>query len=266
MKLHIKESLEQLEPDMFVTDYVGDVVNLMVNKPKPYRFIWERPTDIYVIGDGEQYIHRDLIVSAKNSGHINSYNNSITGMFIPYEQMVSDWLVEERNDRTYIKTGIILTNGDFPKLFPDLYNKLKNTRNFVSVDDLVNTYKKSIDELQNKEKQLLSIFNKSDIEMQKDYKGYGSFKDYLKLRQYKMNRIRDDLPALCLSDIFVLPDTSGDIIRFWTYYDQNINGHNLYDLKNELYDNLCQQGSIYENLISFLDDMKVSYKSVFNYI
>lgn len=272
MKLHIKESLEQLESDMFVTDYVGDVVNLMVNKPKPYRFIWERPTDTYVIGDGERYIHRNLIVSAKKSGYINSYNNSVTGMFIPYKQMVSDWLVEERNDRTYIKTGIILTDGDFSKQFPELFTKLKNTRNLITkenpelLNDILKNHRRDIEEAQKEEAQILSIFRKSDIEMKKDYKGYGTLKDYLELRKHRMGRIKDDLPALCLQDVFVLPDTSSDMIRFWKYYDQDVNGHNLYELKNELYDNMCLQCNLYENLIKLIDDIGLPYELVFKYI
>jgi hypothetical protein len=170
--LNIDESLEQLEPDMFVTDFVGDIVNLLVNKPKPYRILWDYSTDVYVIGDAYTYIHRDLLDVIKDAGYTKTYDNNKSCIFIPYTQMESDWEVEERTERTYITTGIITTNGDFSKLFPDLYNKLKRTQNLITKDskklkDLMLGYQKQLKELQKEEKQLLSIFRNSDIEMKK---------------------------------------------------------------------------------------------------
>lgn len=270
--LNINESLEQLEPDMFVTDYVGDIVNLLVNKPKQYRILWDFSTDVYAIGIATTYIHRNLLNAIKQAGYTQTYNNNKSCVFIPYTQMESDWEVEDRTERTYLKTGIIVTNGDFSKLFPDFYNKLKSTRNLVTKEDskllkdLVVGYKRALDKLQKEEKQILSIFRNSDIEMKNNYKGYGTLKDYLKLRQHKMDRINDDLSALCLDDVFVLPDTIDSRIRFWKEYNKDINGHNLYDLKNELYDNMFQQGNMYEELMRFLDDIKLPYELVFDYV
>jgi hypothetical protein len=269
IRLHINESLEQLEPDMFVTDYVGDIVNLLVNKPKQYRILWDFSTDVYAIGDANTYIHRDLLYAIKDAGYAQTYNNNKSCIFIPYAQMESDWEVEDRTERTYITTGIIITNGDFSKLFPDFYNKLKGTQNLITKDskklkDLIIGYQKQLEELQKEEKQLLSIFRNSDIEMKKDYKGYGNLKNYLMLRKHRMNRINDDLPALCLDDIFILPKTNK--ISFWRAYDTDINGYNLYNLKNDLYDNLHRQGTMYEEMIKFLDDLGLPYEYVFNYV
>ena len=183
--------------------------------------------------------------------------------------MESDWEVEERTKRTYTTTGIITTDGDFSKLFPDFYNKLKRTQNLITKDskrlkDLMLGYQKQLKELQKEEKQLLSIFRNSDIEMKKDYKGYGNLKNYLTLRKHRMNRIDDDLPAIGLDDIFVLPKTNK--ISFWGAYDTDINGYNLYNLKNDLYDNLHRQGTMYEEMIKFLDDLGLPYEYVFNYV
>ena len=269
--LNINESLEQLEPDMFVTDYVGDIVNLLVNKPKQYRILWDYSTDVYVIGNANTYIHRNLLYAIKNAGYTQTYNNNKSCVFIPYTQMESYWEVEDRTERTYITTGIITTDGDFSKLFPDLYNKLKSTQNLITKDskklkDLIIGYQKQLEELQKEEKQLLSIFRNSDIEMKKDYKGYGNLKNYLMLRKHKMDRINDDLSALCLDDIFVLPKTSDQRIRFWKEYNKDINGYNLYDLKNNLYDNIYKQGTMYEEMVRFLDDIGIPYESVFNYV
>ena len=266
---HINESLEELERDMFVTDFVGDIVNLLVNKPKPYRILWDYLTDVYVIGDAYTYIHRDLLDAIKDAGYTQTYNKNKSCIFIPYTQMESDWEVEERTKRTYTTTGIITTNGDFSKLFPDLYNKLKRTQNLITKDskklkDLMLGYQKQLKELQKEEKQLLSIFRNSDIEMKKDYKGYGNLKNYLTLRKHRMNRINDDLPAIGLDDIFVLPKTNK--ISFWGAYDTDINGYNLYNLKNDLYDNLHRQGTMYEEMIKFLDDLGLPYEYVFNYV
>lgn len=43
IKLYIKEGLQKTEhKNLFITDYVGDIVNLLINKPMVYRIIYDQ--------------------------------------------------------------------------------------------------------------------------------------------------------------------------------------------------------------------------------
>ena len=47
-----KERLQKTSvSDIYVTNYAGDIVNLLLNKPKIYRICYFPKNDIYVIGD-----------------------------------------------------------------------------------------------------------------------------------------------------------------------------------------------------------------------
>lgn len=64
----LKERLQKLGNDMFITDYAGDIVKLLVNKPKPYRFLYDAQADLYMICDAWDYIHSDMVVTAFENG------------------------------------------------------------------------------------------------------------------------------------------------------------------------------------------------------
>lgn len=68
MKLKIREKLQRLSGDMFYTDYAGDIVNLLVNKPKEYRFLYDAQADLYMICDAWEHIHMDMMNQAFRSG------------------------------------------------------------------------------------------------------------------------------------------------------------------------------------------------------
>lgn len=68
MKLKINERLQKLGSDMFITDYAGDIVNLLVNKPKAYRFLYDAQADLYMICDAWDYIHMDMVKQAFKEG------------------------------------------------------------------------------------------------------------------------------------------------------------------------------------------------------
>ena len=67
MKL-IYERLEKLGSDMFISNYAGDIVNLLVNKPKAYRFLYDAQADLYMICDAWDYIHLDMVRKAFREG------------------------------------------------------------------------------------------------------------------------------------------------------------------------------------------------------
>lgn len=64
----INERLQRLGNDMFITDYAGDIVNLLVNKPKAYRFLYDAQADLYMICDAWDYIHLEMIEQAFKDG------------------------------------------------------------------------------------------------------------------------------------------------------------------------------------------------------
>lgn len=84
MKLKILERLQRLRSDMFITDYAGDIVNLLVNKQKEYRFLYDAQADLYMICDAFDYIHMDMVEEAFNEGWYNDqeyFCNAFTGGF-----------------------------------------------------------------------------------------------------------------------------------------------------------------------------------------
>ena len=68
MKLRILERLQKLGSDMFITDYAGDIVNLLKNKPKEYRFLYDAQADLYMICDAWDHIHSEMMDKAFRSG------------------------------------------------------------------------------------------------------------------------------------------------------------------------------------------------------
>jgi hypothetical protein len=68
MKLRIRERLQKLSGDMFITDYAGDIVKLLVNKPKEYRFLYDKQADLYMICGAWDHIHSEMMDRAFRSG------------------------------------------------------------------------------------------------------------------------------------------------------------------------------------------------------
>jgi len=78
MKRYIRASLHKLESDdIILTDYAGDIVNLLLNKPKCYRIVYvpsdiygstKNDGDIYLIGDAIEFLHDDLLAIAVLEG------------------------------------------------------------------------------------------------------------------------------------------------------------------------------------------------------
>lgn len=69
-KIHqnIKERFEEIESNIFATDSVYDVINILRNKPKSYRLVYDNNIHMYFIGDAFNYIHQDLLEAAFRSG------------------------------------------------------------------------------------------------------------------------------------------------------------------------------------------------------
>ena len=133
-----KERLQKTSvSDIYVTNYAGDIVNLLLNKPKIYRICYFPKNDIYVIGDGYKYIHTILATAAIESGYIEEKDerNSEDILFVPASKLdkPEDYEVNgfanERNYLVPLTTGYIITYAqdtlklDIPELYQILIRK-----------------------------------------------------------------------------------------------------------------------------------------------
>jgi hypothetical protein len=73
----LTESLQRLASNAFITDSPYQVRDLLMNKPKLYRILYDRNIDMYMIGDGMDYIHWDLIEAAYEQGYYYKMDNFI---------------------------------------------------------------------------------------------------------------------------------------------------------------------------------------------
>lgn len=70
MKLHIQEKLENISGEVFATDYAGDIANLLLNKPKAYRVLYDSKYGAYAIADAMNITHAQLARTLFDSGYI----------------------------------------------------------------------------------------------------------------------------------------------------------------------------------------------------
>lgn len=135
----IKEKMEVGDYGVVVTDYVGDVVNLLLHKPKIYRLCYDPNNDIYMLGSGMDLVHATLCTSAEKLGYDCDPHESVDFIFCPYKYANNPklWGVEgfgdERTYKTPIKSGYILTYDKYTieSKLSDLYRKLKSTGSII---------------------------------------------------------------------------------------------------------------------------------------
>ena len=162
-KVKIDENLEEIAPSTYCTDNAKDIANWIVNKPKPYRILYDVKYDIWCIADALAQTHRDMSIDMFDTDtkylygyardldndiikmrQIGDYNNGWTDA-----EVYSDFQFEHRNlvgmifipnnmnYRDYEESGFYenqtrLTTGTMFTLFPfnstgvfkDLYRKL----------------------------------------------------------------------------------------------------------------------------------------------
>lgn len=78
----IDESFQKLADDIFITDSVNDIYNLITNKPKFYRILYDSLIDKYMICDGNDYIHFDMLNKAFAQGYYESIKDFIDSFTI----------------------------------------------------------------------------------------------------------------------------------------------------------------------------------------
>ena len=68
--ISLKESLgELLNGEAFITDSSYQVRDLLMNKPKPYRILYDSNIDSYMICDANDWIHHDMLEDAFKRGY-----------------------------------------------------------------------------------------------------------------------------------------------------------------------------------------------------
>ena len=278
MKLHIQEGIKQVDSGMFITDYVGDVVNLFVNKPRPYRVVYNQVDDVYGVGDAYKYIHIDIENALIANGYENTefYQASNYGKthkeftFVPYLTSDSSWevggFVGERSEPTFIKTGTILINGDLQTFLPDLYNKLKQNRLLLDTDpnaivNVLKNYAKELQQLRREERSYLAQFKDAGFDIRADYKGIPNFKYYLQLLnsdKYTVRNFQGETTVLLgTTHIFNYPEDEEERMDF--IIDLGNVGDNL-----EYY--LDEQCHKYEIIKKLLDSNNLPYEMAFEYV
>lgn len=73
MKLRIQEGLEEIANDVYCSDYVGDVTNWLLNKPKPYRILYDSQHDIWCVGNAINVTHGDMAYELYKTGYVEKY-------------------------------------------------------------------------------------------------------------------------------------------------------------------------------------------------
>lgn len=127
----VEESLNETLHKMrngFITNTPQDIVNLLKNKPKEYRILYDKNIDMYMIGDAEDVTHYDMIQSAYNDAYyynMEDFINSLGGTIDNYTEMGQSgyWDGEpEENFESYLWYIVFSPNEEW-ELGTDGYNK-----------------------------------------------------------------------------------------------------------------------------------------------
>lgn len=71
----IRENLTQIDSGLYCTDYAGDIANWLLNKPKPYRIIYDSYFDVWCIADANNWTHDKMAKEMFSSGYIEEVAN-----------------------------------------------------------------------------------------------------------------------------------------------------------------------------------------------
>lgn len=66
----LDERLEEISTATYATDSVGDIVNWLLNKPKPYRILYDKKYDVWVIADAMSNTHKDMSIDLFDSDYL----------------------------------------------------------------------------------------------------------------------------------------------------------------------------------------------------
>lgn len=76
-KKRLNEGMYKITQDILMCDYAGNVVNLMKNKPKEYRILYDSYADVFLVCQADDYIHGQMLEKAITSGAYVQYKDKI---------------------------------------------------------------------------------------------------------------------------------------------------------------------------------------------
>lgn len=80
MKLrYLTERLEEICQSTYATDSAQDIANWLINKPKPYRVLYDRYYDVWVIADAHDQTHSDMAIDLFDSGYLYGVAKDLDG-------------------------------------------------------------------------------------------------------------------------------------------------------------------------------------------
>lgn len=106
LKLYIKESMKKLDDgNILLFDYVGNVVDLLRNKSRAYRIVYNKFDDIYLIARAEDYVHSDMTECALDEGYLPKTEEFMNRCHIDIDEL----------DSSYTDNLVYLTDNDLSK-------------------------------------------------------------------------------------------------------------------------------------------------------
>lgn len=80
MKLrYLTERIEEICRSTYATDSAQDIANWLINKPKPYRVLYDRYYDVWVIADANDQTHSDMAIDLFDSGYLYGVAKDLDG-------------------------------------------------------------------------------------------------------------------------------------------------------------------------------------------
>ena len=286
MKLRIKESVEKID-DILVFDYVGDLVNMLLNKPKPYRICYDPKNDVYGIGDAYKYIHGYIEDAMKSLGYeprvikgatnelgweLSDTTDYVECTFIPYNCKDDSWqvggFVGERERPFYISTGFILMGGHktLKKSLPDVYKVLER-RNAVSdvlsdaeIETIRNTAKRRLQTTYKRYKDLVRIYKENGfVPKDPNYKGFDSFEEYSDYatkhpNSWKMSSLRNH-------DLWINTIPGSELDANDVYIGEGDEREGVYWIWQDI---ISTQASIYKELMNTCKEYNLPYSTFYD--
>ena len=68
--VQLNEKLEEVADSTYVTDSATDIANWLINKPKPYRIIYDKKYDVWCIADAMKQTHKDMSIDLFDSDYL----------------------------------------------------------------------------------------------------------------------------------------------------------------------------------------------------
>lgn len=274
-KFGISESVEKID-DVLVFDYVGDVVNTIINKPRVYRICYDPRNDVYGLGDAYKYIHSGIEKLMKKLGYEpepskeGTYNyKEIT--FVPYDVKDDKWqvggFVGERDKAVYIPSGFLLYNRvTSPEDYiPDLYDVLKRRGlilkhlNESQIESIKKTAQKRLNDCYRRFDEITDIYEDNGFKLtDPDFHGYEDFKSYSDyfIKNPKSWGFGPDFDGL-----FVDTVPGRNMRAFDLYIGEGDDQVGVYWIWSDV---MSSQSAIYKELMNLCKDYNIPYSTFYD--